>query len=328
MALELAVLLTLATQLQSPERVCVARVELLGPLSALELRTSDVRSTWSGALASGERFELVLPVASAGGRDAPPPALSWLGDGAARFLAWDHEWTERRARAWGSAPAELRARPRALEPLERGPRAPLAAVVLALAGALGALAARSRAGWALAVAAVGAILAAWVGSGASVRRATRVVEVDGASGEAVVVDSAHDSLPGARLDDLRWDSSPLGPVLVRAVRGEGDVSLHQRGGWLQRWSALETQGRALGPDVNEWGLLSPVWRRDPDGVWRELAAWPRGVVLGAEAGAPGREPPGWINPAAPSGAFVILGRWADAPHSDPARETWVRWVGR
>ncbi len=332
MWLELALASTLSVAQvdagDAEERLSMARIELVGPLRALELSVGDARSSWRGALSPGERFELELAIAA----DRPwlrgAPVVTWDGSGTARVRGWDVSVIERRQRAWRELPLELRARPAALAPIERKPRLSLAGVALALATALCVLAARARARLATAVALVGAAAAGWLTAGASPERAARVIEVDGASGAAVAVDGALDQLSGASLDDLRWEFPPRSTALIRSTRGANEFSLHAPGGWVRRWRAWDPEGRSLGPDVNDWGLLAPVWRRDADGQWRELEAWPRGVVLDAEAGKPGAQPPGWLNPALPAGAYVVVGRWADSPDGAEGRDTWVRWVGR
>lgn len=332
MWLELALASTLgAAQVDAAdaeERLSIARIELVGPLRALELSVGNARSSWRGALSPGERFELELAIAAERPWLWGAPVVTWDGAGTARVRGWDVSVIETRQREWRESPPELRARPPALAPFERRPRAPIAGVALALAAALCVIAARARAWLATAVALVGAAAAGWLTAGASTERATRVIEVDGASGAAVAVDGALDQLSGARLDDLRWEFPPRAAALIRSTRGANEFSLHTRGGWVRRWRAWNPEGRSLGPDVNDWGLLAPVWRRDADGQWRELEAWPRGVVLNAEAGKPGAQPPGWLNPALPAGAYVVVGRWVDSPEAAEGQDTWVRWVGR
>ncbi len=312
----------------APERLSVARLELAGPLSALELRAQGVQSRWRGAVQPGERFEVGLALAASADDGASKPELTWEGDGVVRFIGWDREAVERRAATWSSLPAELRSRPAAFARPPRRPRVPPAGVLAALATALAVLAARSRAVLALSVALLGAVLAGWATSAAASSRSPRVIEVDAACERAVAVESEFGMLAGARLDDLRWDSPTRAPSSVGATRGSPDLVLRTPGAWLRRWSGLDVGGRSLGPDVNDWGLLSPVWRRDPEGVWRELGVWPRGVVLSPETGRRGSDPPGWINPAFPAGVHVIVGRWTDAPQAGDGRETWLRWAGR
>jgi hypothetical protein len=87
---------------------------------------------------------------------------------------------------------------------------------------------------------------------------------------------------------------------------------------------LFTDERRLAAERNEWGLLSPVWRRSSDGDWESMDSWPAGAAWAGSA-RQAAAPPGWLQPGLPLGVTVILGRWESAEAG--GAQTWVRWIG-
>lgn len=311
------------------DRFALLQVELVGPLERVSVEVGRSASLeLEGGVQAGERWTLEAPLALSGAAErASAPELRLNGAGSARVIGWEESSAAARAAAWGRLPMTLRSRPALALPAREGSRAPFAAVALASSGALLALALRRRL-WVAGLVSGGAASAAvaLVVLQPVPAAALRVLEVDGRSARALLVDLARDELPGARVDDLRWSSTPAtAPVRVHAARGAPSVRLASPGAVLRATREFQLDERRLAAERNEWGLLSPVWRRSSDGDWEFMAAWPAGAAWAGSAG-DGAPPPGWLQPGLPLGVTVVLGRWESAEAGDGA-PTWVRWIG-
>jgi hypothetical protein len=337
---ELAVALALALSLSpakgQSDRFALAQFELDGPLTALEIAAGDsARGTLAANLAAGERLRvnLALPIEATLAAEAPP-LVRVVGDGSARFVGWNRDAARAREEAWAKLPLALRVRPcvNPTAPVER--RVPNAALWIAAAGALLAIGARTRPWAALACGAAAALAAGWLTSAQGGRPARlRLIEIDGASGRAVAVDSARDSLGDAELADLRWESTPPhAPLRATARRDGAGFELAGPGAVVRRWTSFEVGAATLGAAVQRLGLLAPVWRRETAGEWSGVADWAAGESWSSAAAAEAlatSAPPGWLQPALPLGVRVVVGRWRSATpaESGGAGEVWVRWIG-
>lgn len=311
------------------DRFALLRVDVVGPLERVSVDAGrSARFELEGGVSAGERWTMEAPLALSGTAErAVEPELRLSGAGNARVVGWDESSAAARSAAWGATPMALRSRPPLGLPAREGPRAPFAAVALASSGALLALALRRRL-WAAAV--VSACSVAGAGTLVLLQpvpaAGLKVVEVDGRSARAVLVELARDELPEARVDDLLWSSVPASaPVTVRAARGSPSVRLVSAGAVLRATRAFPLDARRLAAEHNEWGLLSPVWRRSPDGDWEFMDTWPAGTAWAGNA-QDTPPPPGWLQPGLPLGVSVLLGHWESAAPSGGAA-TWVRWIG-
>ena len=319
-------------------RTPLARVELEGPLEAVDLSFPDGNGTTIALpLAAGERRTLTLPLPAPAIAAQALPVVTVQGAGAARFAGWVGSDVERLSAEWGRLPLGLRRRPRPPAP-ERahtsGP--PLAALLVACAGFLGALRWRRRGPLALAVGALAAAAAyALALPPPATGRELRLLEGDGSSGAWLALRVARERLelaPAAAL--LVETRPPLAPLRVRVEPGP------QGPRWilLAPGATIDLLDLApLEPDLltragtNRLGALTQVWVREADGRWSRRGSWPAGAPLPAALAGPG-EPPGWLNPALPMGTGVLLGRRAsdpaEAPSGAPAPDAlWVRLVG-
>lgn len=310
------------------DRFALLRLELVGPLERVSVDVGRSASfELDGGLQAGERWTLEAPVALSGAAErGAPPQLRVSGAGNARVAGWDEDAAATRAAAWARLPMALRTRPALVLPAREGPRAPFAAIALASSGAWLALALRRRL-WAAGLVSGGSLVVAvaLVTLQPVPAAALRVLEVDGRSARAVLVDLARDELNGARVDDLRWSTAPLAaPVSIQAARGAASVRLTSPGAVLRAAREFELDGRRLAGELNEWGLISPAWRRSSDGDWEFMETWPAGAAWAGSArdAAP---PPGWLQPGLPLGVTVVLGRWDSAEAG--GAPTWVRWIG-
>jgi hypothetical protein len=311
------------------DRFALLRLELVGPLERVRVDVGRSASfELEGAVSAGERWSIEAPLALSGTAErAVEPELRLSGAGNARVVGWDENSAAARSAAWGSTPIALRSRPPLGLPAREGPRAPFAAVALASSGALLALALRRRL-WPAALVSASSVAGAvaLVLLQPAPAAGLTVVEVDGRSARAVLVELARDELHDARVDDLLWSTLPASaPVTVRAARGSASVRLVSPGAVLRATRAFQLDARRLAAEHNEWGLLSPVWRRSADGDWEFMDTWPAGTAwAGISQDAP--PPPGWLQPGLPLGVTVLLGRWESAEPSGAA-PTWVRWIG-
>jgi len=317
------------------DRFALARVELVGPLRAVRASAGDAaRAEWLSPLAAGERItvSLALPILD---RSAllSPPEFALDGEGRATFLEWRPDAVAVRDSAWEALPPALRSRPRPTPGRESRPRVPMSSWWLASAAGVAVLALRRRPGGALAVGCLGGLAASVTLLGEERRVGfTRIVEIDGDSGQAIALDLGRDSI-GVSPTDVRWESAPdrapLSTRTIGAETGAPALELEGAGVNLRVWRKASTDGLRLDPGQNGWGLLSPVWLREGDGAWREFGLWPAGLAPSADSAPTESAPPGWLNPALPLGRRVIVGRWRDpTPALDgESEEVWVRWVG-
>jgi len=323
-------------------RVAWARVAIEGPLSELALESEGVRTVLVHEWLAGEAEELELPLGA--GAAAPSsselaraaPRIASTGAGRARFLAW----SEQRAAAWSTLPVGLRAR--AAPPLEgsrvRASNAALCALA-ALACALLALRCKPRASLALAV--LGALLAAALPLAGARGAALRVIELQQPPAVWLERRAALGELVFPLDAWVRFEVEPAqAPCeLVLERGGSADDSLGATRAWTVRARA------AADARLDAWHVHAPsgevvldawdeLWLRSPDGAWRSAPE------LGARAGASARartdSPPGWLAAGLPQGRSVLLGYAVAAPPGTPPEthggglpqgEHWLRWVG-
>jgi len=277
-------------------------VEARGPLPEFTLDCgADGTTRVRGPFLAGER-RLVVPVpvrAPLGAQGLAAQVLPRALEPEVRVVGWSAEQPdaalEREART-----LLLRARPPLAEAPARAGRAEalLALCVLPLLVRL-----RRRPALASALGlALGALLL-WRAAGVrALPRAVELLDVDLASGRALLVRAARDelALAGERLEArpdglaLNFEVSPDGGLA--AVRAPG-AELHG----LSRAAAGE-----LGPSSIE-ASLEAAWVRSPRGEWSARGPWPRGTPL-PPARAEGGAPPGWLTGALPPGVGILVGR--------------------
>lgn len=326
----LALSLTLASAFgaQSAPRWSRAQVELIGPLEALQLVGARSTTSLTLALAPGERRAAVVPSFDASFGAAP--ALTTTGAGSARFAAWDDAYAAAGEAWWQRVAPGLRARPlpRIGEEHNAQFRAPLLALLLALAALPVALATRRRpsvcAACALALAA--GVVAAVVRVDQFEPR-VRVLEGDG-FGNWIAVDAAVGELTlDTRLPQrISGERQALHFEIAAALDGR-DATVRVAGGRLWRALPLEPGERRFARTGNDWGELSACWLREPDGAWSARGKWPAGQPLPAAEPSLPQDPPGWINPALPQGTSILIGELTPGAYAgdDPRlARVWVR----
>lgn len=308
-----------------------ARVQLSGPLSEVVFRVGEEDVTrFVGTLAAGEEREVTLPFPmSASDRKAESHVS---GSGHAQIVEWTAGFdyslgrTSRRTRP---PMASVRS------------RAPLASLLLIVAGLILAWGLRRRprisvaAGAALALAA--GVLAANSGETESVWE--QVLEGDARFGSWISVETARgviacgpdlparvEIFPAGRASFWTANLDPAGTLSYRLEARSATLSLV--------YQAPPSEPELL-REMNHLGALSETWIRAGAGGFVAHGPWDVGIGLPpAQAGR--SSPPGWLASGLPQGTPILLGLRSVSGTSSGASaggsggaagRTWVRLVG-
>ena len=301
-------------QAQEEDRLHLGRLEVTGPLQALEVDSGTAgRTVWRGTVRPGETRTLLLPLAAPVVESVPTHGVLAPADDAAAPLP---AWLTRRT------PPAVRASSRRLG------RTPL---LLVLATWLVAVLVRRRPGAALAAGAAGSALLLLAPRALEAPGLERVVEVEGAGAEA------------------RWGLTEAAMGALRVPQRDAHVEIPDGGGVVWRvdgdapeWTAEVAAGarivrRAsapgrppiLEPALQALGTLEACWVRE-DGPWSPRGRWELGAAVPLPLGA-GSPPPGWLAAGLPQGRWALVGALADTPATlggAAASTCWLRALGR
>ena len=306
--------IALPCQAQEEDRLHLGRLEVTGPLQALEVDSGTAgRTVWRGTVRPGETRTLLLPLAAPVVESVPSHGVLAPADDAAVPLP---AWLARRT------PPAVRASSRRLG------RTPL---LLVLATWLVAVLVRRRPGAALAAGAAGSALLLLAPRGLQAPGPERVVEVEGAGAEARwgVTEAATGALRVPRRD--AHVELPDGGSVLWSVEGDSPewVAEGAAGARIVRRAAAPGRPPILEPALQALGTLEACWVRE-EGPWSSRGRWELGAAVPQPLGA-GAPPPGWLAAGLPQGRWAVVGALADTPAAlggAPASSCWLRALGR